>query len=313
MSRKISKGGLEGNMFSWQPGQDVPQNPTSSKQSQTGNSKSPIIVPEFSIQDLINDGKEFYSEERGSDASYIGAPTALNEVIEYIGTEGLIATMPYLVAGKAKAEQGSNFLWQKWFTAHSEDNILPDKTGILTSAGKSIYMCVHGGGILTPERFFKAYKDGLTGQNAAKYTDEEIMNLLRGELSNGDQIDIYHVDDVANGRISNPFGRYAVWMEFDEAKQFESGYYQDGEFQSNKIVQARTGTLEYLDEYYNKAKHPDGGSGCYHKFDKIDPSQAQGSLLFINYTNIGINGSNLYRYGGRFVVVVPKAHSSPTR
>jgi len=171
-------------------------------------------------------------------------------------------------------------------------------------------MCVHGGGLLTPTRIFKAYKDGLTNQNAAKYTDEETMNLLRGELPNGERIDLYHVDEVSNGRISNPFGRYGVWMEFDEAKQFPSQYYQDGKFQSNKIVHARTGTLEYLDEYYNKAKHSDGDLGCNHKFSEIDPNQAQGRLLFVDITGSGLGGDVNLGSDGRFVGVVPKAHSS---
>ena len=85
---------------------------------------------------------------------------------------------------------------------------------------------------MTPERIRQAYSEGLTPQNAAKYTDDEFDNLLKGVLPSGESIELYNVDDVKKG-IPEPFGRYAIWMPAEAAKATASGYHKKKDFMEN--------------------------------------------------------------------------------
>src|SRR3989344_5291088 len=83
----------------WSPGQEVP----------VIDAPKPAPAPavdtaKFSIDDLINNGKHFYSNKQNSDGSNVGVPIALREALEYAGSEGIVPSMPYLIAGKAKAD-----------------------------------------------------------------------------------------------------------------------------------------------------------------------------------------------------------------
>jgi hypothetical protein len=213
--------------------------------------------------------------------------------------------MPYLIAGKAKADK-QNYLWQNGFDALTEEVVGIDKDGKFTTAGKPIILEVHGGGILTPDRIFKAYSDGLVN-GSAKYTTEEFEELLDGKLPNGNQIQIYNLSDVENKSIPNSFGQYAVAIDFETAKATNSGYYKKSGFLSNPFVHARAGTLEYLEEYYEKAKDNAGDVGNHHNLANVDPNQPQGRVLCLNYGYYGLSGSGGLNYYGRFVGVAPEA------
>lgn len=253
----------------------------------------------ISIDALINRGREFYSDKKDSNRKYIGLAVALQDAVEQMGSDGIIATMPYLIAGKAKAGK-KNYLWKKWLTALSEEYAGIDKNGRLAGKGEAIVLTVHGSGILTANRIMLAYSEGLTPQNAAKLTDEEFNNLLNGVLPSGESISLYTVDDIKNG-IPEPFGRYAVWMPAETAKS--SGYHSKSDFMGNELVIARAGTLEYLDAYFEKAKHISNNNvGDWHKFGEIDFHQPQGRALFVNGDYDGLNGGGLGG-SGRFVGV----------
>ncbi|MBU4352524.1 MAG: hypothetical protein KKA65_05240 [Nanoarchaeota archaeon] len=61
----------------------------------------------------------------------------------------------------------------------------------------------------------------------------------------------------------------------------------------NPLVIARAGTLEYLESYFEKAKHSKNNNlGCLHPFKNRDASTPQGRLLFLNNNHNGLNGNN---------------------
>ena len=275
----------------WTPGQQPPQKPAVNPAPQ------PVQQRTSSIDALVNRGREFYSEQND-----IGVAVALQEAYDQMGSDAVIATMPYLIAGKVKADE-SNYLWQKWFTALSEENAGIDKNGKIVGRGQPIVLTLHGGGILTPERIRQAYSEGLTPRNAAKFTDAEFDNLLNGVLPSGESINLYTVDDVRKG-IPDPFGRYAVWMHAKTAKSKSSGYHSKSDFMNNELVIARAGTLEHLDAYFEKTQNSSNHDlGNWHRYGEIDFRQPQGRVLFVYNRSNGLYGNyNLMNYG-RFVGV----------
>ena len=83
----------------WVPGQEVPQMPA----------PMPAMQSVLSIDEIVKNGKEFYSEEKDSEGKhYIGVAVALQQAYDEMGSVAVIASMPYLIAGKAKAEKNKN-------------------------------------------------------------------------------------------------------------------------------------------------------------------------------------------------------------
>jgi len=283
----------------WVPGQGIPETVNSSVYN-------PVQQKWFSIDDLVTNGKPFYSDKRDSKGNRIGVAVALEQALDYIGSDGVVASMPFLIAGKSQAD-ASNYLWKDWFTALSEEDVGIDKRGKFVKAGNPVVVTVHGGGILTPDRIMQAYNEGLSGQNAAKLRDEEFDNLLNGILPSGESIELYDIDDVKKASIPNPFGRYGVVMDFETAKSKPSGYHSKTDFMNNELVIARAGTLEYLDNYFEKAKRSEGKVGNWHRLNEIDYHQAQGRVLFLNINYNGLSGYINLNYDGRFVGVAPEA------
>jgi hypothetical protein len=285
----------------WTPGQEIPTPP-----------QPPLFVPShsgYSIDDLVQRGKPFYSTELDSARNNIGVAVSLQQAIEYATMDGVVANMPFLVAGKA-ASDTNNYLWKNWFTALSEEDIGIDKEGLFVGRGKPVIMVVHGGGILTKERIIRAYAAGLTGQKAAKLDEgSEFDNLLRGILPNGESIQVYGVEDVKSGRIADPFGRYAVAVDFETAKRVTSGYLGKTDFMENQLVWARIGTLDHSESYFDKAQHTTNHNvGNWHRFAEIDPAVAQGRVLFVDDDYCGLSGYDSLSHDGRFVGVAPEAH-----
>ena len=289
----------------WVLGQEVPvRNPVN-------NPKMPPPVQQriFSIDSLIFNGREFEST-KSKDGKYIGLAVALQEALTEVGHEGVVASMPYLIAGKSQADK-NNYLWNKWFTTFTEENAGIDIDGKLVESGKEVIITVHGGGILTPKRIMQAYNEGLTPQNAAEYTPEEFGALLKGILPSGESINLYTVDDVKNGNIPHPFSKYAVWMPGDTAKKTQSSYHSKTDFMNNPLVLARVGTQEYLESYFNKAKNSEGNVRNTHRFKDIDFKQPQGRVLGLDGGYFGLSGLNDLDDDGRFVGVVAEPHSAP--
>ena|SRR3989338_2309570 len=287
----------------WTLGQQPPPKPAVNPIPQ------PVPQRTVSIDALVNNGRMFYSAEQDADGRHIGVAVALQDALNEKGSDGIVATMPYFIAGKAQAD-ASNYLWKNWFTAVTEENIGIDKTGQFVKAGSPIVIIVHGGGILTPDRIRQAYDEGLTEQNAAKYTEEEFDSLLKGQLPAAGSIRIYTVADVSRGNIPDPFGTYGVALDFEKSKATESGFLKKKKFLENPLVLARAGTLEYLDAYFEKAQHPSNHTlGNWHQFGEIDFHQPQGRLLFLDNYYDGLGGGSSLDNIGRFVGVgAPEAH-----
>ena len=254
----------------------------------------------FSIDDILK-GTTFYSNEQ-KDGKYIGLPIALEQALEHAGSNGIVATMPELIAAKVKADKSHKF-WKKWYTTHTEENVGVDKKGRFYSKNEPVLVVVNGEGILTPDRIRKAYSDGLVG-HSAKYTDDEFNGLLDGKLPGGNSIDIYPYEDIEKG-VSDLPHQFGVVMPYKKAKGTKSGYHQKKPFLENPLVLARTaGSHDYLESFYEKAKASDGDLGNYHPFSGRDATIPQGRVLFVNNTNNGLNGNKNLNNNGRFVGIV---------
>ena len=278
----------------WNPGQEVPVSPAILQAGQPDNTRS------FTVEEIINNYQVFYSEEKDSDDKYIGVPIALRQALEFASDDGIILTMPELIASKIAVDKEHKF-WKNWYTAQTEENIGIDESGTFVSSGEPVLVVVHGGGILTPERIEQAYEEGLIN-NSAKYTNEEFNNLLKGELPGGNSIPLYQLDDLKNG-ISETNRRYGVVMPFSDAQSTNSGYHKRDGFLVNPLALARTGDLTNLEKYFDLAKDSDGDVGNWHPFSGRDPTQPQGRVLFLSSNYDGLDGSSGLNNDGRFVGV----------
>jgi len=253
----------------------------------------------LSIDNLINHGRSFYNTDTDSDGKAIGVTQSLKQAMEH----GTVASLPYLIAGKAQAAT-ENYLWQSWFSA-SEEHVGIDKEGRFGTAGKPVVVVVHGFRLLTPDRIMQAYADGLTPQGAAKLTETEFGHLLEGKLPSDESIQLYTVDQ-AKDNLRDPFGNYAVIVDFELAKA-QNGYATKDKFLKNPLVLARSGVNIALSTYFDKAKNTDGKVGNHHRLAEIDPQQPQGRVLFVYDNYNGLIGNNNLYINGRFVGVAPEA------
>ncbi len=286
----------------WRPEDGVPKPSAEDRIPQPKTAQQRAM----SIDALINKGKEFSSFEKDDSGNDIGLAVALQDAYNQMGHNATVASLPYLIAGKAMADK-SKYLWRNVFHVLTEENAGIDRNGKLVGRGQGIVLTIHGGGILTPKRIRQAYSESLTPYAFAKYTDEEFDNLLRGELPSGESIDLYTVDEVMQGRIPDPFGRYGVWMTKEAAKSTLSNFLSKSDFMNNGLVIARVGTPEYLEEYFEKAKNQDGNIvGNWHMFYDIDFRQPQGTVLLVDNSWSGIDGIASLKSYGQFVAVAPE-------
>jgi len=277
----------------------------------TVGSASPAPTPApatsiLTISDLINTGRAFYSNETDSSGRNIGVASSLRQALDY-APQG-IATLPYLIAGKAQADK-ENYLWKNWYAA-DEEHVGIDKRGIFGEAGKPVVLVVHSNSssrLLIPARIIKAYEDGLTPQNAAKLIPKEFDDLILGKLPSGIFFPIYTVTQIKLDAVPTAFGTYAVAVPFEAAKAQASGQLTKKQFMENPLVIARAGMLDHLDDYFEKAKSSEK-VGNYHRFAEIDPTIPQGRVLFVDINYGGLIGDDL-NISGRFVGVAPKAPS----
>ena len=253
-----------------------------------------VSTSNFDVDALVNNGRTFY------DSTKEGVAIALEQTLNYAGSDGYVATMPEFIAAKIKAPKTHDF-WKNWYTVHTEENIGIDREGIFVKRGEPVLVIVNGGGILTPDRIRQAYSEGLVG-NSAKYTDKEFNDLLEGRLPDGSSIELHRLDDIKRG-VPNLGHRFGVVMPYSLAQNTESGFYKEEAFVRNDLAIARAGGPENLLAYHKSAKDGDGDVGCYHPFNGRDTNVSQGRLLFlINYC-YGLSGDSSLDNDGRFVGV----------
>ncbi|MFA6073163.1 MAG: hypothetical protein WC758_03555 [Candidatus Woesearchaeota archaeon] len=258
--------------------------------------------------------QNFLNQEVSLDAILTGTPfydskisVALQQALEYATPDGYIATMPELISAKIKADKSHDF-WQKWYSAHTEENIGIDKKGRFYSKDEPVLVVVNGGGILTPERITKAYEDELIG-GSAKYSDNEFDDLLDGKLPNGVTIPLYRFEEINAGKSGLPH-QFGIVMPYSLAQGTSSGYHKKDGFTTNPLVIARAGGIENLEAYYELAKDSVGDVGNHHVYDGRDASTPQGRLLYLLNYYSGLYGNNNLDVSGRFVGVAPEAHGA---
>ena len=275
----------------WKPGQELPEQPQPEPTIPTVQHTS-----KYNIDDVIK-GKTFYDSK---------LPVALRQALEHAGPEGIVATMPELIAAKLKADKKHDF-WKQWYTVHTEENIGLDRKGRFYKRDTSVLVVVNGGGILTPDRIEKAYEEGLVN-GSAKYSDKEFDSLLEGRLPDGNTINIYTLDDIKKGlpEVSHKSG---FIIPYELAQKTKDGYHKKKDFMANPLAIIRSGDMENLEAYFDKAKDSDEEVGNHHPFSGRDASQPQGRVLFLDYDGGLIGDDSLDRYG-RFVGVAPEAHSA---
>jgi len=206
------------------------------------------------------------------------ATLALRRALRYAGGDGFVASMPQLLHARVNAPY-DNIIWNTWFTANSEESV------VTTPQGNHVVVAVHGGGLFaSPERLERSLRadlsrtnsEGLTGQYAAKISDDEVRGLLKGQLPNGLEFPVFPFAEFRRG-ISDLPRRYAVVLDYDLARQSKSGYESFDVLKDDPNMIVRAGGVEPLVAYLDKARNRNNTKlmGHWHSYNRIDPAQAQ--------------------------------------
>ena len=224
-------------------------------------------------------------------------PNALRRALEYAADDGFVASMPQLLHARVNASY-DNIIWNTWFTANSEESV------VTTPQGHHVVVVVHGGGIFaSPERFERSYyadldrsnPEGLTGQYAAKISEQEARDVLEGKLPDGAEIPVFPFNEFKRGVVDLPM-RYGVILDFEMAKKSKSGYETFDALRDEPNMIVRAGGVEPLAAYLDKARdrHNTKVMGNWHPYNRIDPDQPQTRMLFLagNKGGVGSEGKD---------------------
>jgi hypothetical protein len=225
------------------------------------------------------------------------ATIALRRALRYAGDDGFVASMPALLHARVNAPY-DNIIWNTWFTANSEESV------VATKQGNHVVVTVHGGGIFaSPERFERSLRadlsrynpEGLTGQYAARITETEARDVLKGRLPDGSEIPVYPFGEFKRGIADLPM-RYAVVLDFEVARKSVSGYESFDVLKVDPNMIVRAGGVEPLAAYLDKARawHNTELMGNSHAHNRIDPEQPQTRLLNLggNRGGVGSDGKD---------------------
>jgi hypothetical protein len=262
------------------------------------------------------------------------ATVAFRRALDYAGEDGFVASMPAVLHARANAPY-DNIIWNTWFTANSEENV------VTTKQGNHVVVTVHGGGIFSrPERFERSLRadlhrsnlEGLTGQYLPKISAIEARDILAGRLPDGSEIPVYMFDEFKRGIAGLPM-RYGVVLDFDIARKGKSGYERFDVLKDDPNMTIRAGGVEPLAAYLDKARARNSTElmGNWHSHNEIDPNQPQAGILSLagNKGGIGSEGKNEdlnWGYGAdnginstwpaglaRYVAVAPRDESTSPR
>ena len=251
---------------------------------------------------------------------------ALRQALRHAGDDGFVASLPQLLLARVD-EDYDNIIWNTWFTANSEESV------VTTPQGNHVVVTVHGGGIFgKPSRIERALRadqsrdntDGLTGQYAAKITESEAHNLLRGRLPDGTEFPVYGFEEFGQNISDLPW-RYGVVLDFQTAKKSETGYVHFDVLRDDPIMIGRAGGVDAAAAYLDKARKRNDTSKMRvsHRHTGIDPNQPQtrGLTLGGNKGGVGSEGYEGLSWGygedwglsasgpvdmGRYVAVAPR-------
>ena len=255
---------------------------------------------------------------------------ALRQALHYAGDDGFVASLPQLLHARVNADY-DNIIWNTWFFANSEENV------VTTPQGNHVVVTVHGGGIFgTPARIERALRadlsrhnvDGLTGQYAAKITEPEARDLLRGRLPDGTEFPVYGFEEFRQGVADLPW-RYGVVLDFETAKASATGYVPFDVLRNDPVTTCRAGGVEAAAAYLEKAGKRNDTSKMQvsHRHDGIDPDQPQTRLLTLggNRGGAGSEGHEGLSWGygedwgfsasgpvdmGRYIALAPRDTST---
>jgi hypothetical protein len=162
---------------------------------------------------------------------------------------------------------------------------------VTTPQGNRVVVAVHGGGIFaSPQRFERSYYadldrsnlEGLTGQYAAKISEQEARDVLEGKLPDGAVIPVFPFDEFKRGVADLPM-RYGVILDFEMAKKSKRGYETFDALRDEPNMIVRAGGVEPLAAYLDKARdrHNTKLMGNWHPYNRIDPDQPQTRIVFL--------------------------------
>ncbi len=219
---------------------------------------------------------------------------ALRQAVIYAGDDGFVASLPQLLHARVNADY-DNVIWNTWFTANSEESV------VMTPQGNHVVFTVHGGGILgNPSRVERALRadlnrhntHGLTGQYAAKITESEARELLRGRLPDGTEFPVYEFDAFRQGNPDLP-RRYGVVLDFETAKKSETGYVSFDTLRDDPIRICRAGGVDAAAAYLDKAgkRNDTSKMRIVHGHDEIDPDEPQTLLLTLGGNKGGVGSA----------------------
>ncbi len=260
------------------------------------------------------------------------ASLAFRRALEYAGDDGFVASLPQLLHARANAPY-DNIIWNTWFTANSEENV------VATKQGKHVVVTVHGGGIFaSPERFERSLRadlsrynsEGLTGQYAVKISEQKARDVLEGKLPDGSEIPLYPFAEFKRGVADLP-RRYGVILDYELARKSKKGFTPFDVLKDEPNFIVRAGGVEaaaaYLDKF--QARHDTKLMGNFHPFDHINPDQPQTRVIFLAGNKGGVGSEGDYNYGydsdygiggyasmngmARYVAVAPRDVSTSLR
>ncbi len=230
-------------------------------------------------------------------------PTALRRALQYAGDDGFVASMPQLLHARTNAPY-DNIIWNTWFTSYTEESV------VTTPQGNHVVVAVHGGGIFaSPDRFERSFhadlnrynSEGITGQSAAKISEQEARDVLEGKLPDGIEIPVYQFDEFKRGVADLPM-RYGVILDFEIARKSTRGYDSFEVLKDEPNLIVRAGGVEPLAAYLDKFRdrHNTKMMGNWHPYNRIDPDQPQTRIPFLagNKGGVGsdIDGEDLWGY-----------------
>ena len=235
-------------------------------------------------------------------------PEALRRALDYAGDDGFVASLPALLRARAVAPF-DNIIWNTWFSPNSEESL------ITTPQGNRVVVTVHGGGIFgSPERFEKLFRAdtsrfsevSFTGLFAAKITEREAHDVLRGHLPDGSDIPVFSFNEFNRGIADLP-RHYAVVMDFEIAKNCRSGYEKFDDLKDDPLMIVRAGGVEMAAAYLDKARsrHNTQRMGSWHPFNSIldlEQPQTRVPTLAGNLGGVGseVEDGHLYGYDAEY-------------
>ncbi len=223
------------------------------------------------------------------------ATIALRRALRYASDDGFVASMPQLLHARTNAPY-DNIIWNTWFTSNTEESV------VTTPQGNRVIVAVHGGGIFaSPDRFERSFhadlnrhnSEGITGQSAAKITEQEARDVLEGRLPDGTEIPVYPFDEFKRGVADLPT-RYGVIHDFEIARKSTRGYDSFEVLKDEPNLIVRAGGVEPLAAYLDKFRdrHDTKMMGNWHPYNRIDPNQPQTRIPFLA-GNKGGTGSDI--------------------